>query len=161
MITIKAVRRKSTCIGATSAVVGWLCALVVGCGVLPFGDSFVRLDADGVRESFGASRPGEWSATVVTLSSAGRIRKVVIVPKTTLTRLEVQVRARNGEWESVRHLAGRFASNITVRMDAVGDAVRVIEKVPSVHRERGAYVAGTDSSIETVLVFGTRLPDAL
>lgn len=119
------------------------------------GDSLVRLDAEGVRESFGARRAGEWSFTVVTLPSIQRIQKVVIVPKTTLTRIEVQVRTPEGKWESIRELDGRFRVNITVKMDVWGDAVRVIEKVPSVRRERGAYVAGTDSSIETVLVYGT------
>jgi len=136
---------------------GLVCVLLLGCGVFSRGEALVSLDSDAVRESFGAARPGEWSATLVKLSAAQRIRKVVIVPKTTLTRLEVQVRQPNGNWLSVRELNGRYASNITVRMDIVGDAVRVIEKVPAPRRERGAYVGGTDSRIETVLIFGTRL----
>lgn len=124
-----------------------------GCAVS--GDSLVRLDAEGVRESFGARRAGEWSFTVVTLPSIQRIQKVVIVPKTTLTRVEIQVHTPEGKWESIRELDGRFRANIAVKMDVLADAVRVIEKVPSARRERGAYVAGTDTSIETVLVYGT------
>lgn len=152
-----ATRPKRPRTGWWNAIAMSVCVSLIACGSFRGGDALVRLDADAVRESFGASRPGEWSATVVTLSAVHRIRKVVIAPKATLTRLEVQIRTRNGSWESARTLDGRFSSNVTVRMDVVGDAVRVIERVPSTHRERGAYVAGTDSSIETILVYGARL----
>ncbi|MBM3215060.1 hypothetical protein FJZ36_09120 [Candidatus Poribacteria bacterium] len=138
----------------------WLCAFlcatvaVLGCGIVGR-ERLDRVDDGSVFQTFGAERPGDWSGAVVELRHPARVRRVVVVPKATLTRLEVQVRTPQGAWKPIRSLRGRYASNLAVRTDAVADAVRVIVQMPSLRRDQGTHVAGTGTYIETILVYGT------
>lgn len=136
----------------------WLLILFwVGCAAPS--SRLPRLDLGAELETFYPTTVGGYTYAQVDLSQPGIVRKIVIRPRVPLRKLSVQVRTLDGSWQSIATLEGRFTQSVTVEANISGDAVRVVDQMPSKKVRGNPFMETVGGPIETILVYGFPIPE--